>query len=236
MIEDGTGVAALHHRLVVVHGLAEGGGSFPGKADDGVAVGAVVGDFKIHDGIVVANDQIDVLTNRAVLVVQNPDAVSVSTGQIVLSQAQLGKGAEHTVGQFAPELALGDVHAAGQPGVVQSGGHQIAFMDILGTGDDLNRLGLSHIHLADPHMIGVGVAHHGQDLADHHILDFSVHPLIGFHLLTEHGQGFNKFLIGHIGKVNEFFIEPFSVEFHIAFLLRTGSGTECRCRRSGADH
>ena len=115
MVVNVPGVGAVHHRLVVTHGLAEGGGSFPGKADDAVAVGTVVGDLKIHNGVVVADDEVDVLTDGALLVVENPDAVGEHAGQVVLGQTQLGEGAEHTVGRFAPELALGDVNAAGEP-------------------------------------------------------------------------------------------------------------------------
>ena len=115
MVVNIPGVGAVNHRLVVTHGLAEGGGSFPGKADDAVAVGAVVGDLKIHNGVVVADDEVDVLANRAVLVIEDPDAVGEHAGQVVLSQSQLSEGAEHTVGRFAPELALGDVNAAGEP-------------------------------------------------------------------------------------------------------------------------
>ena len=73
----------------MTHGLAEGGGSFPGKADDAVAVGAVVGDLKIHNGIVVTDDEVDVLTNRAIFIIENPDAVGEHAGQIVLGQTQL---------------------------------------------------------------------------------------------------------------------------------------------------
>ena len=236
IVIDAARIAAMHHRLVVTHVLAESSGSFPGQADDGVAVRTVVGDFKIHHGIVVADYLVDVLTHLAIFVVENPNAVGVGVGEVVLGQAQLGEGAEHTVGQFPPELALGDVDTPGQPGVVQGHGHQIPFGDVLSTGDDLNRLFLAHVHLADPHMVGVGVADHGQHLAHHHVFHFSVHPLIGFHLLTENGQGFHKFLVGDLRKVYEIFIEPFSVQFHSRPLLRTDSGTGRRCRRSDAGH
>ena len=98
---------------------------------------------------------------------------------------------------------------------MQSRGNQVALMDVLGTGDNLHRLRLSHVHLTNPHMVGIGVAHHGQNFAHHHILDFRVHPLIGFHLLTEDGEGFHEFFIGYMGKINEFLVEPFSVELHL---------------------
>ena len=234
IVIDVPGIAAMNHRLVVAHGLMEGSGGLSGQTDDGVAVGTVVGDLKVHHGVIVANDLVDVLTYMAVLVIQDPDAVSVGTGKIVLGQTQLGKGAEHTVGRNTPELALGDVDAAGQVGVVQSGGNQIPFMDILCAGDDLNRGFLSHIYLADPHVVGVFVADDGNHLANHNILDLGIHPLIGFYFLTKDGELFHKFLVRDLGQIHKFFIQPFPVEFHTAILLRTGSGTARRCQKSDA--
>ena len=111
-------------------------------------------------------------------------------------------------------------------------GYQIALMDVLGAGDDLHGSVAAHVHLANPHMIGVGVAHHGQNLAHDHVFDLRVQPLPGFHLLTEDGQGLHEFLIGDVRQVYEFLVQPFSVEFHCFSLLRTGSGTGCRCRKS----
>ena len=234
VLEDGTGIGAVDHRVMMLHMPAKGGCGFPGQADDGVAVRPVVGDLKIHHGVVIADDQVDVIPRLSGLRLQDPDAVGKDPGQIILGQAQFPKGAEHTVGHFSSELALGDVNAAGEPGIVQGSGNQVTLMDILGTGDDLHRRFLSHVHLADKHMVGVGVPDHGEDLAHYHILDFGVHPLPGLYLLAEDRQGLYKFLIGNLMEVYEFFIDPFSVQFHFLSLLRTGSGTERRCRRSDA--
>ena len=54
--------------------------------------------------------------------------------------------------------------------------------------------------------------------------------------LTEDGQGLHILLVGNIGKINEFLVEPFSIQLHTCYLLRTGSGTGYRCRRSDAGH
>ena len=221
---------------MVTHGLVEGSGGFPGQTDDGIAVGAIVGDFEIHHGIVIADDQVDILAHGAGLVIENPDAVGIGAGQVVLGQAQLGEGAEHAVGLLAPELALGDMHAAGQPGVVQGGGDQIALVHVLSAGDDLYGLLLAHIHLADPHVIGVGMADHGKNLAHDHVFDLGVHAFVGLHLLAENGQCFDEFFIGNVAEIHEFFVQPFSVQLHCLSLLRTGSGTARRCRRSTAGH
>ena len=48
---------------------------------------------------------------------------------------------------------------------MQRYGHQIAGMDVPGAGDDLYRFGLPRVDLADPHMVAVRVALHGQDAA-----------------------------------------------------------------------
>ena len=115
---------------------------------------------------------------------------------------------------------------------MQCRGNQIALVDVLCAGDDLHGGVAAHVHLTDPHMIGVGMAHHGHNLAHDHVFDLRVQPLPGFHLLTEDGQGFHEFLIGDVRQVYEFLVQPFSVEFHCFSLLRTGSGTGCRCRKS----
>ena len=236
LLEDGVGIAAVDHRLVVLHGQIESSSSFPGQTDDGEAVGTVVGDFKVNHGVIVADHQIDVFTDGAVLIIQNPDAVLEDAGQIVFGQTQFFVAAEHAVGLFASQLALGDVNAAGQPGIVQGSGNQIALMDVLGTSDDLNGLFLAHIHLADKHMVRVGMGNDADDLADNHVFDLGIHPLVGFHLLAEHGQSFYKIFIGYMAQVHEILVDPFSVQSHVCLLLRTGSGTGRRCRRSDAGH
>ena len=48
-------------------------------------------------------------------------------------------------------------------------------------------------------MVGIGVAHDGDDLADDDIFDLGIHALVGLDLLTGDGQGFDKFLVGNIG-------------------------------------
>ena len=91
----------MHHGLVMLHGLGKGSGSLPGQADNGIAVGAVVGDFKVYHGIVVADDFIDVVTGLTGVRLQNPDAVGKDAGQVILGQTQLREGAEHTAGHLA---------------------------------------------------------------------------------------------------------------------------------------
>ena len=196
---------------MVLHLHAKGRCRFPGKADDGIAVGAVVGDFKIHNGIIVSDDQIDIVAHLAILVIEDPDAVGISLGKIVLSQTQFGIGAEHTIGFFATELALGDVNTAGEIRVVQRSGNQVALMDVLGTGDNLDGFLFAHINLADPHMIGIFMADNGQNLANLYILDFAVHSLPGFYLLAEDSELLHILFIRDIGQIDKLLMEPFSV-------------------------
>ena len=179
---------------MVAHGTVKGGGGLPSQADDGVAIGTVVGDFKIHHGVVISNDGIDVIAGLAILF-QNPDAILDGIGEVVQGEPQLLQGAEHAVGRFTPELAFGDVDAAREPGVVQSGRNQVPIADILGPGDNLHRLLPAHVHLADPHVVRVGVPDHGENLTYHHVAELPIQALIGLHLLPCQGHGFHKFLI-----------------------------------------
>ena len=106
------------------------------------------------------------------------------------------------------------MNTPGQPGIVQCRRNQVTFVYILCTGNNLDGFFLTDIHLTDKHMIRVGVGSHADHLTDHNIFDIGIHALIGFHLLTEDSQRFHKFLIGNVGQIHEFLIQPFSVELH----------------------
>ena len=97
---------------------------------------------------------------------------------------------------------------------MQGSGNQVALVDVLGAGDDLDKLFAAYIDLADPHMVRVLVADDGSHPAHQNILDFSVHPLVSFHLLAEDGELLDVFLVGDVGQVHELLMQPFSVEFH----------------------
>ena len=217
MVIDRAGIATLDNRLVMLHLHTKSSRRLPCQTDDRVAIGTVIGNFEVHNSVIIADDQIDIITGLTVLFIENPDAVCKHTGQIILSQAQFLKGAEHTVGLFTPELALGDMNTAGQPGVMQCSGNQITFVNILCAGNDLNQLFLAHIYLADKHMVRVGVGDHGNNLAYNHVLDFCIHALVGLNLLAEHSELLYIFFIGNMGKIHEILMQPFSVQFHIAF-------------------
>ena len=84
-----------------------------------------------------------------VIVAQDSGSLDDAVGEIALVQCQLAQGAQHPVGGHAPELALGDLHAAGQQALVLGYGHQVAHVDVPGAGADLDGLlfALSLIHI-----------------------------------------------------------------------------------------
>ena len=56
VIPNVAGIAALDNGVMVLHLLTESCSSFTGQADDGITVGTVIGNFEVHDGIIVADD------------------------------------------------------------------------------------------------------------------------------------------------------------------------------------
>ena len=91
---------------------------------------------------------------------------------------------------------------------MQGHGHQVAGVDVPGAGDDLHRLGLAGVDLADPHVVGVGVALHGQDAAHHHVGDLSAQVVGQLHLGPGQGHGLGKIMV--IGVYGDKFTQPVS--------------------------
>ena len=87
-------------------------------------------------------------------------------------------------------------------------GHQVPLVDVPGPGDDLHRRFLGHIHLADPHVVGVGVALHGQHLAHHHVGDLSAQVVGELHLGAGQGHGLGKLFI--IDSDMDELVQPFA--------------------------
>ena len=140
-----------------------------------------------------------------VIVVQQCSRGNDRIGIIMLGgETQLLERAKHSVGEDAPELALFDLHAAGQQGLVQGGGYQIPHMDIPCAGDNLHRLALPHIDLTDPHMVAVRVLLHGENLAHDHVFQGFVQSRHRFHLGAGEGHGLVKLPVADIGNVYKF--------------------------------
>ena len=167
-----------------------------------------------------------------VVVPQDGGGFYHGVGEIVGGDVQLLQGAEHAVGLHAPQLALGDLDAAGEQGVVESGRHQVPHVDVPGPGAYLNGLA-ADIYLAHQHMVGVGVLGHG-DYASHFYVVYIPAQVLGdFHLGAGHGHGLGKAPVIALAEAEvHVFIKPFSRKFHVCLLLRTAPGTWCRFRIS----
>ena len=196
---DGVGVLTVIDLHVIGKAVALNAGDAP--ADHGTE--------HLVAGLDVGGNGGLILVERLV-VVQKSRSGDRGVGVVVLGvETELGKPAHHAVGQHAAQLALFDFDAAGQHGLVQRRGNEVADVDVPRTGDDLNGLRLSDVELADPHMVGVGVALHGQDSADDDVFQFRVPALDGFDLGAGERHGVVEFLVGNVVKINVI-VEPFS--------------------------
>ena len=142
------------------------------------------------------------------VVIQQGGGLNDGIGEVPLVQAQLAEAAHHAVGQDAPQLAPGDLLAAGKGGVVLGHRHQIAGVDVPGTGDDLHRLLFADVHPADPHMVAVRVALHLLDAARDDVGDIRPQVLGDLHLGAGEGHGLGEVLIVRV-YLNKL-VEPFS--------------------------
>ena len=225
--------AALHNGLMMAHGNVERRRRLAREAEKGIAVRAVVRDLEFYDGVVVADDFVHVLADLYALVIEDPDAVFIGRRAVVDGEAELFERAQHAVRLHAAELSLRDVDAAGKIGIVLGNGDKVAFRYILRAGDDLKGLALADVYHADPHVVGVFVLGHGQNLADDDIFDVLVHACGRLDLLTGDGHDLVVFLIG-CGDIDKLF-EPFSRNIHcFILLLRTATGSGCRFQKSCA--
>ena len=142
---------------------------------------------------------------QRLVVVQQGGGGDDGVGIVMLGgEAQLLQRAQHPVGHHAPELALFDFRAVGEQGLVLGHGHQITHMDIPCAGDDLGRLRLSHVDLADPHVVAVRVLFHGQNLAHHHVFQGLIQRRDGFHLGAGEGHGLVKLPVADVGNIYKF--------------------------------
>ena len=134
---------------------------------------------------------------QGVVVTQNGGGDDGGIGEVPLIQAQLVEAAHHAVGLHAPEHILLDLFAAGEGGVVQGHRHHVPHVDVPGAGDDLDGGTLANVQLADPHVVGIRVALHGEDGAHHDVGDLGPPVLGGLHLGPGEGHGLRElFIIG----------------------------------------
>ena len=106
--------------------------------------------------------------------------------------AQFGDGAHHALRDFTAHLALGDLGAAGDHGVVERDGDVIAFRQVLRGRDDLERCIAPDIDLADPEFVGVLMFFQGKQVTDDDVLELFAFLLVGFDLGTGDGDRFRE--------------------------------------------
>ena len=87
---------------------------------------------------------------------------------------------------------------------MQCNGNQVADLHVLCTGDDLDGLFGTDVHLADHQLVGVGVLLDGEDFADDHVGDALVHATEALDLRARHVQLVGDGLIRRIQR-NVFF-------------------------------
>ena len=164
---------ALDLRGLNAERTVEGSRSLAGQTDHAQAVRAVGRDLKIGNPVVQTEYLLDVLANRG-SGRQEQDAVLARIRYAAVGQTQLLERAHHAVGRHAAQLALGDLHAARQGGLVQADRADLAngCRRYIGcAGDDLHRLLLADIELANLQMVGIRVIDNLENLAGNNIFD-----------------------------------------------------------------
>ena len=87
---------------------------------------------------------------------------------------------------------------------------EVPLVDVPGAGDDLDGFLFAHVDLANPHVVAVGVALHGEDLPHHHMVDLGPQVLGGLHLGPGEGHGLGKVFV--IGVDVYELVQPFSAQ------------------------
>ena len=148
---------------------------------------------------------------KGVIVVQKGGGLDDRVGEIVRGAAELPERAEHAVGLHAAQLALHDLRAVRQQGVVQGRGDQVAHVHVPGAGADLAGLALADVDHRDQHVVGVGVLVELDDAPDHHVFDLDAQILGDLHLGAGDAHGLGEAAVVDLRerKIHEL-IEPFS--------------------------
>ena len=194
----------------------EGCGGLTRQTDNAQAVRAVRGNLEVGNPVVQTEHLLDVLANRGAGR-QEQDTVLARIRNAAVGEAQLLERAHHTVGRDAAQLALGDLHAAGQGGLVLCDRADLA--DGVGrhvrcAGYNLNRFALAEVELADFQVVGVRMVNNGKDFAGDNVFNLRAEVVDLLDLGAGHGElGIILFRgdAGHIGIIRK----PGKRQFHL---------------------
>ena len=176
-----------HSDFGLVEGGAAGHSGLPCNAPHAQTVGAVGQHLEIHDGVVNAQDGLHIRA-EGMLLLELKDARRAHGRVQFHRHAQLLGGAEHAFGHLSAHLALLDLHAAGQVRAVERHRGQHARAAVGRAADDVQGLLAAHIHHGAVQVVGVGVIHTGQHLANHHVVDLAAELLIPLDAVPDHNH------------------------------------------------
>ena len=179
--------ALLHGDFRLVEGGAAGHGGLPGHAPHAQAVRAVGQHLEIHHRVVDAQDGPHVRA-QGIILLENQQARRAHGGVQLHGHAQLLGGAEHALAGHAAQLALLDLHAAGEPGAHLGHGHQDARLAVGRAADDLQGLALANVHGGYAQMVAVGMGDAGEHPAHHHVLHLGAQVFIALHAVAAHNH------------------------------------------------
>ena len=167
-----------------------GRGQFPGHAADRERVAPVRGDRDVEHVVVEPGVRHEVPAQRGVRR-QHQDA-----GMIV-TEAELGGGADHPLRDVPVGLPGADLEPAGQPGPGQGQRHPVPGAEVDRPADDPARLAAAGVHLAVPDgLLEAGEFLDPGDLGDHDALDVVPDLLDRLDLQARRGEA-----AGHLRRI-----------------------------------
>ena len=181
-----------------------------GQTDHAQAVRAVGCNLEIDNVIVQTHFDRHVIS-RLIVTLENQNTVFDGIGKIMCRSTQLLVGAKHAIGFHPAEGLRIDFDSTGKERIVQGNRNEISLLYILGAGADLNRSALPHIHLANPHMVGIRVADYFSYSTNEDVFHRQAEILGGFHLGAGNRHCLSEGAVTHFtDRQIDKFIEPFS--------------------------
>ena len=173
------------------------------KSDHTQTVRTVGRDLEFRHHVVQTDCRADVETERAVAVVaEYKNAVFNRIGEVMRRQTQLAQRAEHAAAFHTAQFARADLLAAGHDGVVERDRHNVAGLEILCAGDDLERFA-AHVDLTHPQVVGIRVTFEREHLTDDYVAQSFTLGFVALDLGAGQRHDVGKFFIGcrnrHIG-------------------------------------